>query len=165
MWEWEECNSFDVASGSIQILPSHHALIKFTWGEHWIIYTHVQFIIQMWYNYTHTLVHDHNVSCSYSPLLCPHTVIYPFPIHPLTQQSLSPPLSIHLLPSPHTQTRIPPSPVTNEPFLYSHTALFCPHSHWSMGVWFMLLPSEQTIPMTPYPFINIILQVQYSTSM
>ena len=33
MWKWEECNSFDVASGSTQILPSHHAL-KFTWGEH-----------------------------------------------------------------------------------------------------------------------------------
>ena len=33
MWEWEECYSFDVASGSTQILPSRHAL-KFAWGEH-----------------------------------------------------------------------------------------------------------------------------------
>ena len=36
IWEWEECNSFDVAIGSTQILPSHHAL-KFTWGEHWTV--------------------------------------------------------------------------------------------------------------------------------
>ena len=36
MWEWEECDSFDVASGSTQILPSHHAL-KFAWGGHCII--------------------------------------------------------------------------------------------------------------------------------
>ena len=34
MWEWEECNNFDVASGSTQILPSHHAL-KLAWGEHY----------------------------------------------------------------------------------------------------------------------------------
>ena len=33
MSEWEECNSFDVSSGSIQISPSHHAL-QFVWGEH-----------------------------------------------------------------------------------------------------------------------------------
>ena len=26
MWEWEECNNFDVAIGSTQILPSYHAL-------------------------------------------------------------------------------------------------------------------------------------------
>ena len=26
MWEWEECNSFDVANGSTQILSSSHAL-------------------------------------------------------------------------------------------------------------------------------------------
>ena len=32
MWEWEKCNSFDVASGSTQILSSRRAL-KFAWGE------------------------------------------------------------------------------------------------------------------------------------
>ena len=40
VWEWEECNSFDVASGSTQILPSHNAL-KFTWGEHCIVVTKI----------------------------------------------------------------------------------------------------------------------------
>ena len=34
MWEWEECDSFDVASGSTQIMPSRHAL-KFVWGGHY----------------------------------------------------------------------------------------------------------------------------------
>ena len=34
MWEWEECNSFDVANGSTQILSSRRAL-KFAWGEQW----------------------------------------------------------------------------------------------------------------------------------
>ena len=32
MWEWEECNSFDVASGSTQVSPSCRAL-KIAWGE------------------------------------------------------------------------------------------------------------------------------------
>ena len=38
MWEWEECNSFDVASGSTQISPSSHAL-KSAWGEHCYTYS------------------------------------------------------------------------------------------------------------------------------
>ena len=37
MWEWEECNSFDVASGSTQISPSSRAL-KSAWGERWHVY-------------------------------------------------------------------------------------------------------------------------------
>ena len=33
MWEWGGCKSFDIVIGSIQIMPSHHAL-NFAWGEH-----------------------------------------------------------------------------------------------------------------------------------
>ena len=33
MWEWEECNGSDVVTGSTQILPSHHALIKVCLGR------------------------------------------------------------------------------------------------------------------------------------
>ena len=36
MWEWEECNGFDVASGSTQISPFRRAL-KFAWGEHCLL--------------------------------------------------------------------------------------------------------------------------------
>ena len=35
MWEWEECNSFDVANGSTQISTSCYAL-KFARGEQWM---------------------------------------------------------------------------------------------------------------------------------